>query len=93
MNAAGQAKALLLIDKRISHFIHFSLALALGGWMRIFRQCLFVEIYLLSGRAPRCFFEGGTTESVAAYYNLRRLGKARSALAGGNVLPSEWRLG
>ena len=44
MNSSCQAKGLLLVDKSVTAIIRFALSLKLGGWMRTFRKCLFLEV-------------------------------------------------
>ena len=45
MTAGASGKGLLLQDNVVSKLIRTALSLRLGGWMRMFRRCMLVEIF------------------------------------------------
>ena len=62
MSTASQAKGLLLVDRAIAGTIRLALSLRLGGWMRIFRQCMLEEIL-----ETLDIQEGSCSEDAAAH--------------------------
>ena len=94
MSTSTQSKGLMLMDNIVSKLIRTSLSMRLGGWMRIFRNCMLQEIF-----ATLEVLEGRPTDEATLYRKratgmFLKAGKvARKNKANMSVLPNvDWTL-
>ena len=93
-STASQAKGLLFLDSAIGGAIRLALSLRLGGWMRVFRQCLFLEVVeTIDIQFGRCT-DGARRYRAACLWTFLGAGRRRRRLQSIlECLPNgDWRL-